>query len=126
LEAGLTTALYSVEIRGASYDYKSDNRFFWIPFGVRGILPLRDGRFELSLGGGGVYEKFSVSSPAASVFLVDRSGWGGQFTAGAKMAIDHGRHFWIGATPRVFFANTEGGYRHDRWFVVSGDVSFRF
>ena len=52
LEAGVTTALYpEPEIRGAHYDFKPDDRFIWVPFGLRGILPLLRGRIELSVGG---------------------------------------------------------------------------
>lgn len=45
IEAGVTTALNPTpELRGANYNIKPDTRFIWVPFGVRGILPLRRGR----------------------------------------------------------------------------------
>jgi hypothetical protein len=126
-EAGVTAALHPAgEFRGATYDIKPDDRFIWVPFGVRGILPLRSSRIELSAGGGGLYEKYSVSNPNSAVGLLSRDGWGGYFVAGAAVAIDRGRHFWLGTSPRWFLANTDRGYTHDRWFLVTGDFSFRF
>jgi hypothetical protein len=40
-----------------------DNRFIQVPFGLKFTLPLRNDRFELSAGGGGLYQRFSVSNP---------------------------------------------------------------
>ena len=128
LEAGATTALHPrPEIRGANYDIKPEDRFIWVPFGVRGVLPLRRGRVELSAGGGGLYEKYSVSNPDSGIGLATYDGWGGYFVAGAAASIDRRRHFWLGASPRWFLANAGyKGYTHDRWFVITGDFSFRF
>ncbi len=128
IEAGVTTALNPTpEIRGAHFDIKPDTRFIWVPFGVRGILPLRRGRIELSAGGGGLYEKYSVSNPNDAVGLTSRDGWGGYFAGGAAIALDRGRHLWLGASPRWFLANTGfGGNAKDRWFVIGGDFGFRF
>jgi hypothetical protein len=129
IEAGVVTALYPThEIRGANYDIKPNDRFIWVPFGLRGILPLHNGRIELSAAAGGLYEKYSVSNPDSGFGLQSRAGWGGYFAGGAAMAIDRGRHFWLGASPRWFLANANQGfgYQHDRWFVVTGDFSFRF
>jgi hypothetical protein len=39
-------------------------------------------------------------------------------------AIDHSHRLWLGATPRFFLANPP--YARDRWFVITGDVTFRF
>src|SRR5437763_5099530 len=42
LEAGIDTALsLGSEARGANYDIKANDRFIWVPFGLRGVLPLR-------------------------------------------------------------------------------------
>ncbi len=116
----------AIVFANVSIDIKLNDRFIWVPFGVRGILPLRNGQIELSAGGGGLYEKYSVSNPNPSVGLLSRSGWGGYFVAGAAVAIDRDRHFWLGASPRWFLANANGANAHDRWFVVSGEFSFRF
>jgi hypothetical protein len=129
IEAGVVTALYPTpEIRGANYDIKPNDRFIWVPFGLRGILPLHSGRIELSAAAGGLYEKYSVSNPNSNLGLQSRAGWGGYFAGGAAMAIDRGRHFWLGASPRWFLANANQGfgYQHDRWFAITGDFSVRF
>src|SRR5229473_7883855 len=45
LEAGVdATTLLGTEIRGANYDIKPNDRFTWVPFGLKGVLPLRHGR----------------------------------------------------------------------------------
>lgn len=42
--------------------------------------------------------------------------------AGAAVAVDPARHFWLSVTPRWFFTNSY----HDRWFVLTGNIGFRF
>jgi hypothetical protein len=127
IEAGIMTALNPApEIRGAHLDIKPEDRFIWAPFGLRGILPMKRDRIELSLAAGGLYEKYSVSNPNSAVGLRSRDGWGGYFAGGAALAIDRGQHFWLGVSPRLYLANADNGFTHDRWFVVSGDLGFRF
>jgi hypothetical protein len=127
LEAGVETALsLGTEVRGAQYDFKADDRFIWLPFGLRGVLSLRHNRVEVSAGGGGTYEKYWVGSPAESVAFVSRGGWGGYASAGAAFAVDGRRHFWLGTSPRFVFANTNRGYAHDRWLVLNLSLGLRF
>jgi hypothetical protein len=125
VEAGVDSTLsLGTEATGANYDFKADDRFLWVPFGLKGVLPLRSGRVELSVGAGGVFEKYLVGDNSG--FFASRDGWGGYASAGAAVALDGRRHFWIGASPRLFFANTGGGYEHDRWFVLNVGLGFRF
>ncbi len=125
-EVGVDTALsLGSEARGAYYDYKADDRFFWVPFGLRGVLPAQHDRVEVSASGGAVYERYSVGAPAAPIF-VSRDGWGGYVSAGAAIALDRGRHFWVGSSPRLYFANTNRGYTHDRWVILNVGLGFRF
>ena len=125
-EAGVSVAPnIAQEIRGATYDIKPDDRLIRVPFGVRGILPLWHNRVELSAGGGGLFEKYSVSNPNPGFGLLSQTGWGGYFAGGAAVALDHKRHFWLGSTPHWYLANTSNNGR-SRWFVASGEVSFRF
>jgi hypothetical protein len=123
LEAGVLTAIHPTgPIRGANYDITPNDLFTWVQFGPRAILPVWEGRLELSAGAGGAYENYSISS--ASGFLSPRSGWGGNFSAGAAVPLDHGRHFWLGTAPRLILVNANGV--RDRWFVAGGEFSFRF
>jgi hypothetical protein len=125
-EAGVTVAANPTpEIRGENYDIMPDNRFIWIPFGVRGILPLGEGRMELSAGGGGLIDKYSVSNPNPAVGLLSHSGVGGYFVGGAAMAITRSRRFWVGASTHFYLANI-GEATHDRWMTVGGEFSYRF
>jgi len=124
LEAGVDTTLsLGSEASGASYNFKADDRFLWVPFGLKGVLPLRNGRVELSAGAGGTYEKYLVGG---SSFFSSRDGWGGYASTGVAVALDARRHFWTGASPQLFFANTDIGYSHDRWFVLNVGLGFRF
>jgi hypothetical protein len=125
IDAGVFAALSPApEIRGAYYDIVPSDRFIWVPFGVRGILPMRNDRFELSLGGGGLYEKYSVSNENPGVGLVSRSGWGGYFAGAAAVSLDPHRRFWLGFKPQIFIANPRD--QRDRWLMLAGEVSYRF
>ncbi|MCX6630770.1 MAG: hypothetical protein NTW28_24405 [Candidatus Solibacter sp.] len=100
--------------------YVPDDRYFWVPFGVRFIAPLLAKRLELSLGGGGLYQKYSVSNPDNWF----RDGWGGYLSGGTAVALDRRRRFWAGVTPRVILANPK--YVRNLWFTITGDLSFHF
>lgn len=124
-EVGVFTALDPTgEICNGNGCVDVNDRYFWVPFGVRFVTPLLLGRIELSAGGGGLYEKYTVGSPFPGGGPSPRNGWGGYFLGSAAVALDHGRHFWLGATPRWFLANPQ--YARDRWLQVSGELSVRF
>jgi hypothetical protein len=126
-EAGVETALsIGSEARGANYDFNAHDRYIWVPFGLRAVLPVWRERLELSIGGGGTYEKYSVGSPAESVGFVSREGWGGYALSGVALALDKRRHWWLGTAPRLYFANTNTGHAHDRWLVVNLGLGLRF
>lgn len=93
-----------------------DSRFIWVPFGFRFNLPLRQDRFELSAGVGGVYQNGGNT--------IGYDAFGGYFKFTAAIALDRGRHLWLGATPRVVLVN--GAYARDRWFTLTGDLGLRF
>ncbi len=101
-----------------------DDRFWWIPFGVRFVAPLYLGRIEFSGGGGGLYEKYTVGGPVPYGAPAGRAGWGGYFVASAAVSLDHSRRFWLAFTPRWFLANPPGP--RDRWIQLSGEFRFRF
>jgi hypothetical protein len=125
LETGLFTALNpGSEERGAYYDYIPDDRYFWIPFGVRFVAPVHRNRVELSVGGGGFFQRYSVSNPGGPGAFEPYNGWGGYVLASGSVALDRRRRFWVGVTPRIFLEDTSS--RRDRWLVVTGEFSFRF
>jgi hypothetical protein len=125
LETGVLTALDPTGvIRGENFNIDIKDRFTWVQFGPRFILPLWDGRLELSAGAGGVYEDYSPGSPSPSGNMSSRTGWGGNFSGGAAIALDPGRHFWLGMTPRYIVVTA--AQAHDRWFIAAGELSFRF
>ena len=126
LEAGVFVALNPLPaLCNASGCYGGDNRFYWVPFGGSFVVPTERDRVEFSLGAGGLYQRFSISNPNTAFGQESYSAWGGYAVAGAKVALDRARHFWLGATPRFLLAN--GGNRGSRWFFLfTGDVGFRF
>jgi hypothetical protein len=104
--------------------YDPNDRYFWIPLGVRFVSPPLAGRVELSLGGGGLLQRYAVSNPDNPYSISSENGLGGYFVSGAAIAVDHRHRFWLGATPRVLLANPE--FRRYRWFTITGDFTFRF
>jgi len=124
LEGGVLTVIDPTGVVGSYAGFFDvHDRFTWLPFGVRFILPLRHDRFEISAGGGGAYERYTVGNEVPNG-PGPYNRWAGYFKAKAAVALDPGRHFWLGATPQ--FMLVSGSDIRDRWFVLTGDVSFRF
>lgn len=124
LEGAVLTAIDPTGVVGGYAGFfDAHDRFTWVPFGARFILPLQHDRFEISAGAGGVYERYTgFQTPTAG--RNSYNAWGGYFKAKAAVALDSGRHFWLGATPQLMLVN--GSYQRDRWFVLTGDIGFRF
>jgi hypothetical protein len=75
-EAGIFTAFDPIPATcNRSGCYNGDNRFLWVPFGARFVIPVGE-RVELSAGGGGLYERFSVSNPNPALGGRSYTGWG--------------------------------------------------
>jgi hypothetical protein len=124
-ESGVFTALQpSFDIRTTGSFVNLDDRFIWVPFGVRFVAPLYLNRIEFSGGGGGLYQRYAVSNPNPALSISSYNAWGGYFVGSTAVALDKGRHVWLGITPRLFMANP--AYARDRWFKLSGEASFRF
>jgi hypothetical protein len=85
--------------------YNPNDRFIWVSVGVRFVAPLWRGRLELSTGGGGAYESYSVSNENTAFGIQSVDGWGSYFVGGGAVALDHGRHWWLGSSPHWFLAN---------------------
>jgi len=125
VEAGVFTALDPTgDLCSAHGCVDAKDNFLWIPVGVRFIAPVAQGRVEVSAGGGGLFERYRTDDPFSGVRPFARTAWGGYFSGGAAVALDRGRHFWLGASPRWFLANPP--YDRDRWFQITGEVSYRF
>jgi hypothetical protein len=86
IEAGVTTALQPTpELGGATFIIEPTDRFVWVPFGLRGVLPLRSGRIDL---GGtrrsvrelllrehpGIYRIAVTGRPGADIFAAGAAG----------------------------------------------------
>jgi hypothetical protein len=122
-EAGVFTGLQPRGQSCASFGcFDPDDRFIWIPFGLRFIDPVIRNRLELSAGGGGLYEKYSIDNPNPAIGQQPYEGWGGYFVGGFSARLI--KQLWLGAGPRFFLGNPD--YRRDRWIMWSGEVSWRF
>ena len=123
-EVGLSTALDPTgDVCSHNGCVDIGDHFFWVPFGVRFVTTSAN-RVEFSGGGGGLYEKYTAANEAPGSGPLGRTAWGGYLAGSVSVAIDHSRHFWLGASPRVYLAN--GTYARDRWFQIAGEFSFRF
>ncbi len=87
-----------------------------VPFGVKGILPLRSNRVELFAGGGGAYAFHADFGNFRDAMLV-------QASLGGRVALDHGHHFWLG-TSGHFYSNF--GSARQEWATWSADFGIRF
>jgi hypothetical protein len=121
LEAGTLVAIHPASDFDTRFGAPHD-RFTWVHFGPRFILPVHD-RWELSLGVGAVHENYSVNQNVA-IGRIARSGWGGNVSLGAAAALDRSRHFWLGVTARAIRVPTRDV--KDTWFVPTGNLSYRF
>jgi hypothetical protein len=124
VETGLMTALQPGQTLCSAHGcFDPDDRYFWVPFGARFVAPIGWKRVELSAGGGGLYERYSVRNGTSNPFnIASYDGWGGYFAGGAAVKVTH--RIWLGATPRFLLANPK--YRRDRWFTITGEVSSGF
>jgi hypothetical protein len=114
----------SVDIRTTGSFVNLDDRFIWLPFGLRFVAPIYLDRIEFSGGGGGLYQRYAVSDPSPALGIRSYNAWGGYVVGTITVALDGGRHFWLGVTPRFFLANH--AHTRDRWFQLSAEASFRF
>ena len=90
-----------------------------LSLGARGILPLKQGRFELFAGAAAVH----VSSSDYQLTQSYNPQWLAQISGGGRFAVDRRRHFWIGPTVRF---SRDGGRPVEEWVSLTGDFGFRF
>ena len=116
------TPIYSSTQTGYTYfPFQNRDRVTMLPFGVKGILPLANGRVELFLGVGGAYVWNSHSFSG--------SAWREQTSIGGRVALDRRRRFWVGTTWRFFgdLGNLSNRYVTDyNWYTGTADIGFRF
>ncbi|HET8547073.1 MAG TPA: hypothetical protein VFL57_03675 [Bryobacteraceae bacterium] len=130
----LPTAFGNLRIR----DYQH-----FVPFGGRVVVPLLDERLHLFAGGGGAYMRYTerIRQPCSDCgFRIEcdvcsaRDGWGGYGLAGANVAVDHGRHFRLGVSGKVYRGHTAGDplgaapsrRTRDRWINLAGEFTASF
>jgi len=85
-----------------------------VPFGFKGILPLRNSKIELFLGADGAYTWNANQGYQA---------WGVEGLLGARFAVDKQRHFWLGTSGEFL---QEFGYASQHWTTWTADFAYRF
>jgi hypothetical protein len=101
------------------------SRFTLPPFGAQATLSLWNDRTELFTGFGGV----NAWKPDNTLIEPNRRGtsfndaWLVEGQAGARVAVDHGRHLWLGPVGR-YVSNFGEGKKH--WNTFGGTATFRF
>jgi hypothetical protein len=95
-------------------------RFTFMPFGLRGILPLAGGRTELFVGTGGA-RLWSTNYTFGSSFNANKILW--QANGGFRVALDRARHFRLGP---VFRLSRDLGRPTQQWLSITGELSYRF
>jgi hypothetical protein len=120
-EAGVVNTIPNVEYGSKFGPYTIRERVTLLSLGVRGILPLRQGRIELFAGVGTAH--IWSSDPELTVEGYQSPTWLLQVNGGGRLAIDHRHRFWIGPTVRL---SRDGGRPTEEWVSLTGDLGFRF
>lgn len=97
--------------------YTTRERLTLLPFGLRGVAALAGQRVELFAGTGGarLWRTEQGNSYNATTMF-----W--QVNAGGRVALDHGRRFWVGTTIRFY---RDLGRPTQQWLSLTGDFGFR-
>ncbi len=119
-DIGLDTAFGAGRVRDflvSDYGYLRIRDFEWmVPFGARLVLPLKEGKVEISGGGGGAYMRYSERLRQISSYYrfecpycEARSGWGTYGLVSGSVGLDRYNTFRIGVTAKVYRGHTDGG-----------------
>ncbi len=144
-DAGLDAVFGAARVRDfipSEYGYlRIRDLQYLIPAGARLVLPVSDGRWMLSAGGGGAYMRYSerLNQPSsyyrfACPACSSRSGWGTYALAAASRALDRYQMFRVGVTSRFYRGYTDGGSlgtvpavkTRDRWVNLFVDFTVNF
>lgn len=91
------------------------SRVTLLTYGFKGILPLAKDRLELFAGIGGAYAWNSEYNGVLNDALA-------QTSLGGRLALDRGRHFWLGTTLRWY---TSVGGEHQAWMPLTINLGIR-
>lgn len=122
------------------YETKTFTDFiFFVPVGVRGVLPLFEERLLISGGGGGTFvANVQYGDPGTAADLCDpcssRNGWGPHAVAQALYVLGESRRVGLGVTSRWTQVKLSPGFLpnygrrgiKDQWVFVEGTISIRF
>jgi hypothetical protein len=98
-------------------------RSTFLPFGVRGILPISNQRVELYAGAGGAYVWHGLGV-LPTYFGEGLNQWLWQVNAGARVAFTHSHRYWLGITTRYYRDGL--GSNKQQYLACTGEFSVRF
>lgn len=118
ISSGVTLNSYSNGICSACVfvSVRDTARITLVPFGLKGILPIADGRVELFGGLGGAYAWHSDYGRYQNALL-------GQVSLGGRIALEHGRRFWLGTTLQGY---SNFGSGKQAWVPWTINLGIRF
>ncbi|HEX4808860.1 MAG TPA: hypothetical protein VH325_08020 [Bryobacteraceae bacterium] len=126
LDLGIESALPEFSHYCTGVDYcsgKTRETATFLPFGVRIVPSLDNGRLEPFVGFGGAYVRHSDQNDPCCSFTGPNS-WLWQANGGVRYALDHNRRFWIGTTVRYY---RDGFHASQQQYISwTGDFSYRF
>jgi len=89
LDTGVFTGFHpAAELCSRNGCQAANDHYYWVPFGVKFVAPIKHDRLELSAGGGGMYQKYSVGTNFFGNGPASYDAWGGYATAGFAIAVD--------------------------------------
>jgi Outer membrane protein beta-barrel domain len=96
-----------------------------LPFGLRGVFPSHGGRLEFFAGAGGAYAWNAVNATSLP-YPPPPGAWMFQVSGGARFALDHARHLWVGSTARYYNSLSSQSYNTQAWVSWTGEFGYRF
>jgi hypothetical protein len=97
-------------------DLLGHTRYMLLPFGATAVLPVAGGRLEIHGGFGGLFVPYESSYSKPNSWLT-------QISLGARIALDPGHHFWLGATSYYL---TDFADKTRQWGYGAADLTVRF
>lgn len=116
LEAGFQPLWAAEKVCSRTSCATETYRLLFTQFGLRGYLPLKSDRVEVSAGAGGGYVHWPGSRGG---FYND---WLWQVSGRVQFALDAKRRFWLGPSARFY---SDGGRPTQQWLVVGADFSWK-
>jgi hypothetical protein len=109
---------------GEGYFATSRQIATFLPFGLRGVFPILDGRLEPFMGFGGAYVWHSDNNDPSNCCVPPLNSWLWQANIGFRYALDRKHRLWLGTTARYY--RDGAGNSKQQYVSWTGDLGYRF